>query len=196
MVPSCRELKWGKVHAVADHRVNLRLMAWDRSTKAELSLAYVIYEATARFAKNQRTRRPERFDARIKLRKAVFTACSSGKCLATSGESSTRFVPARKRVVYLPRTPPFNLEKSYSLRSSSPAVCFSVFFFIMLSFLRRCLTSTNNPNVGFAVCMRNDQNSASIRHPHRDKTLLHDRMIGVRIRYRQRIAEDACRFLE
>ena len=34
-------------------------------------------------------------DLRIKLRAAVLTACPSGKCLATSGESSTRFVPVR-----------------------------------------------------------------------------------------------------
>ncbi len=35
------------------------------------------------------------FAAGIKVRKAVLTDCSSGKYSATSGESSTRFVPAR-----------------------------------------------------------------------------------------------------
>src|SRR6266849_3754973 len=44
--------------------------------------------------------------------------CSSGKYSATSGERSTKFVPARKRARYFPRTPPFNLERSYSRRSS------------------------------------------------------------------------------
>jgi hypothetical protein len=43
----------------------------------------------------QRVRRSGLFAARINVRKAVLTDCSSGKCSATSGERSTRFVPAR-----------------------------------------------------------------------------------------------------
>ncbi len=69
------------------------------------------------------------------------TDCSSGKCFATSGESSTRFVPARKRSTYLPRTPPFNLDRSYSRRSSSRRTRFSAFFFILFSLARRRLSS-------------------------------------------------------
>jgi hypothetical protein len=56
----------------------------------------------------QRTRRTKPFAAGIKVRRALFTDGSSGKCSATSGERSTRFVPARYRAVYFPRTPPFN----------------------------------------------------------------------------------------
>src|SRR5207249_3034614 len=40
---------------------------------------------------------------------------------------------------YLPRTPPFNLERSYSRRSSPRHPRFSVFFFILFLFALRCL---------------------------------------------------------
>ncbi len=43
----------------------------------------------------QRAGRRGLFAAGIKARKAVLTDCSSGKYSATSGESRTRFVPAR-----------------------------------------------------------------------------------------------------
>ena len=49
-------------------------------------------------------------------RRAALTAASVGKASANSGSRSTRFVPARYRVTYLPRTPPFIDAKSYSAR--------------------------------------------------------------------------------
>jgi hypothetical protein len=56
----------------------------------------------------QRARRTEPFAEGINARGALFTDCSSGKCSATSGERSTRFVPVRYRAAYFRRTPPFN----------------------------------------------------------------------------------------
>src|SRR5271170_3553560 len=71
--------------------------------------------------------------ASIKTGKALLTSCSSGKYSATSGDSDTRFVPARYRSTYFPRTPPFNLDRSYSRRSSPRLARFSAFFLIKFS---------------------------------------------------------------
>jgi hypothetical protein len=94
----------------------------------------------AEWLRAQCARRRGLFATRIKLGKAELTDCSSGKYGATSGERSTRFVPARKRATYFPRTPPFHLDRSYSRRSSPRRSCFSVLFFILFSLAPRCLT--------------------------------------------------------
>src|SRR5216683_6182180 len=108
---------------------------------------------------------------RINLRNAELTDRSSGKCSATSGERSTRLVPALYRAIYLPRTPPFNLDRSYSRRSSSRRCRFSVFFFILFSFALRRLTGAYDSDVLMAVRVSHDQNPADTRHSYRDKTL-------------------------
>ena len=158
---------------------------------------YLTRDFVSSFASRaQRVPRRGLFAARINVRRAAFTACSSGKCSATSGESSTRFVPARYRAIYFPRTPPFNSDRSYSPRSSSRRSRFSVFFFILFSFALRGLARADYPDVLIAVRMRHDQDSPSARQSNRDKTLFHHGVIGVGVRYRQRITEDARRFLE
>src|SRR6266478_1718797 len=98
--------------------------------------------------------------------------------------------------IYLPRTPPFSLDRSYSRRSSSRRSRLSVFFFIMFSFAPRCLTGADNPDVLVAVQMGDHQNPAGARHSNGDKTLFRYGMIRVGIRYRQRITKYGCRFLE
>src|SRR6266566_4039402 len=91
--------------------------------------------------------------------------------------------------MYLPRTPPFSLDRSYSRRSSSRRSRFSAFFFIMFSFALRRPTRADNPDVLVAVYMGDDQNLAGARHSNRDKTLFRCRMIRVGIRYGQRITK-------
>lgn len=61
-------------------------------------------------------------------RKARFTDSVSGKTSASSGSTNTRFVPAVACRKYLPRTPPFNRERSYSGRKSSPVLFADAFF--------------------------------------------------------------------
>ena len=63
------------------------------------------------------------------------------------------FVPARYRWAYLPRTPPFILEKSYSGRRSSAAV---LAFFIISSFVWCCRPCVNDACLDPAVSMRNN----------------------------------------
>src|SRR6266446_5973386 len=74
---------------------------------------------------------------------------------------------------------PFNLDRSYSRRSSSRRSRFSVFFFIMFSFALRCLTDAYNPDVLVAVHMGNEQNPARPRHSNGDKALFRCGMIRV-----------------
>ena len=66
-------------------------------------------------------------------RRAPFTAASVGKASASSGSSNMRLVPARYRLTYLPRTPPFIEAKSYSGRMSLADR--RLFFFIEPSFV-------------------------------------------------------------
>jgi hypothetical protein len=144
----------------------------------------------------QCARRREPLATRIKVRKAVLTDCPSGKYAATSGERSTRFVPVRKRATYFPRTPPFKLDRSYSRRNSPRRPCFSVLFFMLFSLALRCLTGANNSNDLVAVHVGHDQNSARARHSDCDKPLFRCGMIRVGIRFRERITEHGCGFVE
>jgi len=62
-------------------------------------------------------------DNRTSVRRASLTASESGKTLATSGESATRFVLSAYRAAYLPRTPP---EKSMSGTVATALVSFRI----------------------------------------------------------------------
>lgn len=87
-------------------------------------------------------------------------------------EERTRFVPARQRAAYLPRTALFNCLRLYSRRKSSPRSRFSVFFFfIMFSLGPRRHASANNSDVPITVGMGNDQNAARTRYSDGNKTL-------------------------
>src|SRR5947208_8381078 len=77
-------------------------------------------------------------------RKASLTAASVGKTSASSGSRSTRLVPARYCLMYLPRTPPFIDAKSYSGRMSFAGLRLA--FFIKSSFLLCCSSGANDPN--------------------------------------------------
>ncbi len=54
----------------------------------------------------------------------------------------------------------------------------------MFSFALRRLTGAYDPDVLVAVCMRDNQKPACVRHPNRDKTLFRYGMIRVGICYR------------
>src|SRR2546425_12172411 len=85
-------------------------------------------------------------------RKASLIAPASfANAFATSGASSTKFVPARYRVAYFPRTPPLSSwRRSYSGRNSS-FISSVNFFFIGFSFCRSQWSCTNDPSPFAAV---------------------------------------------
>lgn len=121
----------------------------------------------------QCARRSGPFATRIKVRKAVLTDCSSGKYSATSGDKSTRFVPARKRAAYLPRTPPFNVDKSYSGRRPFRCSFFSVVFFIMFSLAPRRLAGADYSDILTAIRVGDNQHPTGTRHSDGYESLFH-----------------------
>jgi len=127
------------------------------------------------------------------MRRAALTDRSSGKYRATSGDRRIKFVPARKRAVYLPRTAPFSLEKSYSARNVSRSSCFLLVFFIVFSFSWRCFPGANDSDVLPAVGMGHDKKPACGGSAKRDKPLLCRRVVGIVVRDGQRVAEDTGR---
>jgi len=120
-----------------------------------------------------------RFATRINLRKAEFTERSSGKCSATSGERSTRLVPALYRAAYFPRTPLFNFRRSYSVRRSSRCFRNSVFLFIFRSLETRCFPGADNSDSLSSVSMGHKQKPASARLSKSDVTLFLEGMVRV-----------------
>lgn len=146
----------------------------------------------------QRARWSERFGTRISLRNAVFTDRSSGKCSATSGDRSTRLVPDRYRPTYFPRTPPFNLDRSYFERSPLPALRFRFTFllFILISLARRRLSSAYDPNILTTIGMGHDNKPTCFGDSDCDEPPLRNRMIRIVIRDGQGIAKNRRRFME
>src|SRR5437588_2016283 len=84
---------------------------------------------------------------------------------------------------------PFNLDRSYSRRSSSVSFRLSVLFFIVFSFAQRRLAGADNPDILAAVGMGHNQDAAVPRHSSRDEPLFRERVIRVVIRHRQRSAK-------
>jgi hypothetical protein len=102
-------------------------------------------------------------------RNAWLTASSVGKAFETSGSSSTKLVPARYLLEYLPRTPPFIVAKSYSGRRS---LDLGLIFFIELLFVARCSPGANDPHYVIFFRMRHYQHALSIRHSNGEKSLI------------------------
>src|SRR5579859_7845120 len=88
-------------------------------------------------------------------RSARFTAASVGKAPASSGSNNMRLVPARYRLAYLPRTPPFIEAKSYSGRMSW--FDFRLFFFIEPSFAACGTPGADDPDRFALIAVRHHQ---------------------------------------
>ena len=88
------------------------------------------------------------------VRSASLTARLSGNTSATSGSSSTTFVPCAYRAAVTPRTA---LEKSYSGRIVSTSAGFlALFVFIFPSFVLRRETSTDDSRPRWPFGVRHD----------------------------------------
>ena len=138
-----------------------------------------------------------RFDARVArriVRRASFTAASVGKALATSGSSRTRFVPARSRRTYFPRTPPFMDAKSYSARIWSRSGLLA--FFIGLALTRGRWPRADDSDGVAPIRMRNNDDTTFGRLANGYEPMLPNRVIGIGIRRRERILQDRPRFME
>jgi hypothetical protein len=144
----------------------------------------------------QRARRSDDFATRIRRRSARLTDWSSGKCSATSGDKSARFVPALYRAAYLPQTPPRNLHKSYSRRSSSRVFRFSARFFIIFSLAPGRFACAYDPECFTAIGVSHNQQPLALRDPDCNKPPLGNRMIRILKRYRQRVAKNRRRFVK
>src|SRR5713101_6733005 len=78
------------------------------------------------------------------------------------------------RAIYLPRTPPFNLDRSHSRPNSSPPVCFSVFFFILFSVSLRLIIPRSRPRGDwFLLFPPFDLPDTLIRNPFNRRPLFH-----------------------
>src|SRR5437773_1716310 len=77
-------------------------------------------------------------------RSASLTAAAVGNASESSGSIRTRFVAARNRLTYFPRTPPFMEAKSYSGRISLTAVLRAFFIESPLSAGRSPSTDDTN----------------------------------------------------
>ena len=129
----------------------------------------------------------------INALKAALTDSSSAKYPATSGQSSTKLVPALNRLASLPRTAPFNFDKSYSGRSSS---CSSLlrFFFLLLPFTPCRLARANDSGAFAPVGVRHDQKSSRVGHPDCNEAAFRCGMIWVIRGDREGISKN-CRLL-
>lgn len=143
-----------------------------------------------------RVRRCDLFSTRINLRKAEFTDRSPGKCRAISGDRNTRFVPALYRAAYLPRTPPLNFARLYSLRSSSGFFRFSVFLFISCLLGLRCFSGACDSDALPAIGMGNQQEPSGTRGSSDNEPLFLDGVIRIQISNCQWVAKNSGRFVE
>src|SRR3989441_9733018 len=112
-------------------------------------------------------------------RKASLIAPASfANAFATSGASSTKFVPARYRFAYLPRIPPLSSwRRSYSGRNSSFVLFLG--FFIGSSFTLGQGSSTDDPGPVAALRMSDHQQATPVREPDRDVPMFVDRVVRV-----------------
>jgi len=118
-------------------------------------------------------------------RRARLTAASVGKASASSGSSKMRLEPARYRLAYLPRTPPFIEAKSYSGRMS--LVDLRLFFFIKPSFVGCGSPGADDPNQLAVLGVRNHEKAPAAGHPNGQETRLISGMIVIWKRGRKRI---------
>src|SRR3989442_924976 len=130
-------------------------------------------------------------------RKASLIAPASfANAFATSGASSTKFVPARYRAAYLPRTPPLSSwRRSYSGRNSS-FISSVNFFFIGFSFSWGQCPCANDPNPLATLGMGHHQKTGALRQANNDVTVLGLGVVGIRHGSTERISEDRCGFAE
>jgi len=96
-----------------------------------------------------------------RARRASFTSASVRNARATSGSSSTTFVPAVARLKYLPRTPPFRLARSYSGRRSS--VRLKLLFRVLICFATCGLSGADDTDAVVELRMRDEQKTAPAR---------------------------------
>src|SRR5689334_4835592 len=120
----------------------------------------------------------------MSVRSARFTALAFPKAAATSGSSTTIWLPGLRRAAYLPRTPPL---KSYSRRIAALAGRrrdFGLgFFFIGLPLLAGGSAGTDDSDQIPAFDMRHHDEPAALGLANQDKPFLTNRV--VRIRHRQ-----------
>src|SRR5205809_1092688 len=128
-------------------------------------------------------------------RKASLIAPASfANAFATSGASSTKFVPARYRAAYLPRTPPLSSwRRSYSGRNSS-FISSVNFFFIGFSFSWGQCPCANDPSPLPTLGMGHHQETVTLRQADNDVTVLFLCVVGVRHGSAESITEDRCGF--
>ena len=131
----------------------------------------------------------------INILNASLTASASGNASCTSDSSKIRFVPARYRSTYLPRTLPFNFERSYSGRISSSK--FSVLFLLIrFSLCAGRFPRADDANCFAVVGVRNEQQSALFGMPDNQKSPFFVGMIRVVKRIGKQVAENRCGFLK
>jgi len=127
-------------------------------------------------------------------RRARLTAASVGKAFASSGSSNMRLVPARYRLAYLPRTPPFIEAKSYSGRMS--LVDLRLFFFIKPSFVGCGLPGADDPNHFAVLGVRHHQKALAVGHANGQESRLISGMIVIWKRGRERVVQHRRGFVE
>lgn len=121
-------------------------------------------------------------------RKVLFTSAAVGKASATSGSSTTTFVPEAYRAACLPRTPPL---KSYSARMLLLRRDLVLLRFLILALFRSCRRPrAYDADSLSTLCVRYHDQAPKVRAAHIQKALLRFGMIRVVDRYRQRIPEN------
>jgi hypothetical protein len=124
------------------------------------------------------------------VRSARLTDLASPKAAATSGSSTTIWLPGFRRAAYLFRTP---LLKSYSgrivSRSRLPARLGLGFFFIGIPLAAAGKAGTDDSNQIPAFDVRDHHQAAAVRLSEKNEPLLTDRVVGIRNCDRVRIRE-------
>lgn len=127
----------------------------------------------------------------ISARSARLTASAVGNAAATSGASTTTFVPSAYRWAYLPWIP---VLKSYSAAISGSAISGSAVLccvsLIGFPFSGGCPPRTDNPNGSAAIGMHDNYEALLERQAHDDQPIFGLCMRFVIARERQRIPKD------
>lgn len=128
-------------------------------------------------------------------RRARLTEVLSGNVQARSGSSRTRLVPAAACLWYLPRTPPFRRDRSYSGRRLLPRRFANSF--VILSLLPAGgppRADNSDPTCTPGMC--HEEHALSRGTTDRDLTILLFGVIRIRERHRQRVEKHRGGLLE